>query len=239
MGLPGLLILVVCAYGTLAYFATPKDHSGLSEFLLREVVEKMGRDLDNYLDEVSTGRLIYPPLISRSDKDSDYQDNPIPRDHEYLQHSTLLSGPFLQQQDSNDKATSSLQNINGNSESQQTGSKQDNLPAYCNPPNPCPIGYSVEDGCLEDFENTAAFSREYQARQDCMCDSEHMFDCTNPRNSDGITQSDLDRLVQQFHVEDEHKTLVAKKYHEKKSTNPYLLGEKLPVAAKKGINIGY
>lgn len=124
--------------------------------------------------------------------------------------------------DSNDKATSSLQNINGNSESQQTGSKQDNLPAYCNPPNPCPIGYSgelfklyvflllkeynnlfflkVEDGCLEDFENTAAFSREYQARQDCMCDSEHMFDCTNPRNSDGITQSDLDRLVQQFHV---------------------------------------
>ncbi|KAK9507329.1 hypothetical protein O3M35_007208 [Rhynocoris fuscipes] len=232
MGLAGLLILGVCAYGTLAYFSAPQDHTGLSEILLREVVDKMGRDLDNYLDEVSTGRLIFPPLMSRSDKDSDYQDNPIPRDQEYLQHSTLLSGPFLQQQEADEKATNNLQNGN-----QQNGAKQDNLPAYCNPPNPCPIGYTAEDGCLEEFENTAAFSREYQARQDCMCDTEHMFDCSNPRNTDGITQSDLDRLVHQFHVEDEHKTLVAKKYHEKKAVNPYLLGEKLPVAAKKGINI--
>lgn len=82
--------------------------------------------------------------------------------------------------------------------------KSDNvLPAYCNPPNPCPIGYtskqadldretfwnndpigdlltwyhSGDDGCLEEFENTAAFSRQYQIAQDCMCDTEHMFDC--------------------------------------------------------------
>lgn len=34
-----------------------------------------------------------------------------------------------------------------------------------------------EDGCLEEFENTADFSRDYQARQDCMCDEEHMFTC--------------------------------------------------------------
>jgi hypothetical protein len=44
------------------------------------------------------------------------------------------------------------------------------LPAYCNPPNPCPVGYTADDGCLEMFENTAAFSRAYQASQDCMCD---------------------------------------------------------------------
>ena len=37
-----------------------------------------------------------------------------------------------------------------------------------------PIGPIAEDGCLEEFENTAAFSREYQAAQDCMCDTEHM-----------------------------------------------------------------
>ncbi|KAG8309162.1 Neuroendocrine protein 7B2 [Homalodisca vitripennis] len=48
------------------------------------------------------------------------------------------------------------------------------LPAYCNPPNPCPIGYNAEDGCLEEFENTAAFSREYQSAQDCMCDSDNV-----------------------------------------------------------------
>jgi len=36
------------------------------------------------------------------------------------------------------------------------------LPAYCDPPNPCPLGYTKEDGCIEDFENTSDFSRNYQ-----------------------------------------------------------------------------
>jgi len=53
------------------------------------------------------------------------------------------------------------------------------LPAYCDPPNPCPIGYTAKDGCisLEEFENTSEFSREFQSRQNCLCDSEHMFNC--------------------------------------------------------------
>ena len=51
------------------------------------------------------------------------------------------------------------------------------LPAYCDPPNPCPIGYTSADGCIEDFENTSEFSRRYQAGQKCICDTEHMFDC--------------------------------------------------------------
>ncbi len=51
------------------------------------------------------------------------------------------------------------------------------LPAYCDPPNPCPLGYTEKDGCLEAFENTSEFSRTYQARQNCLCDSEHMFNC--------------------------------------------------------------
>ena len=46
------------------------------------------------------------------------------------------------------------------------------IPAYCTPPNPCPSGYTSEDGCLESFKNTASFSREYQSMQNCMCDSE-------------------------------------------------------------------
>jgi hypothetical protein len=28
------------------------------------------------------------------------------------------------------------------------------LPAYCNPPNPCPVGYTEDQGCTLDFENT-------------------------------------------------------------------------------------
>ena len=51
------------------------------------------------------------------------------------------------------------------------------LPAYCDPPNPCPIGYTSADGCIEDFENTSEFSRRYQSSQKCICDTEHMFDC--------------------------------------------------------------
>ena len=40
--------------------------------------------------------------------------------------------------------------------------KSSMLPAYCDPPNPCPIGYTAEDGCIETFENKAEFSRKYQ-----------------------------------------------------------------------------
>lgn len=54
--------------------------------------------------------------------------------------------------------------------------KSDNvLPEYCQPPNPCPVGYTAADGCLEEFENSAEFSRNYQAQQQCLCDHEHMF----------------------------------------------------------------
>jgi len=66
------------------------------------------------------------------------------------------------------------------------------LPAYCNPANPCPVGYTADDGCLENFENTAAFSREYQAAQDCMCDAEHMFDCSASNNNGGSSSSGRD-----------------------------------------------
>ncbi len=39
------------------------------------------------------------------------------------------------------------------------------------------ISLSGSDGCLEEFDNTAAFSRDYQGRQNCLCDEEHMFSC--------------------------------------------------------------
>lgn len=49
------------------------------------------------------------------------------------------------------------------------------LPAYCEPPNPCPVGFTASDNCLDDFENSAEFSRNFQAQQQCLCDREHMF----------------------------------------------------------------
>ncbi|XP_014281376.1 neuroendocrine protein 7B2 isoform X1 [Halyomorpha halys] len=212
MGLASLLLLGVCAMSTHAYLPPMKEHF-LPEALLREVME-----LEGYLEDPA-----YPQLRS-----GDYQENPTVRDHEYLQHSSLWANPFI----SDNNENNNLPGI------QRPENKQETLPAYCDPPNPCPIGYTAEEGCLEEFENTAAFSREYQARQNCMCDSEHMFDCAANRNANEITESDFDRLVQHFHVDEGHKSLVAKKYHMKKSVNPYLEGERLPVAAKKGIHIG-
>lgn len=91
----------------------------------------------------------------------------------------------------------------------------------------CPFGsiisvFSDEQGCITNFENTAAFSREYQAEQECMCDGEHMFECpegSNGGNSlEGSSRSDssLDRFLAQHLQINEHKNLVAKKFHVKK-----------------------
>lgn len=62
-------------------------------------------------------------------------------------------------------------------------------------------------GVLEDqqciswdkFENTASFSRNYQASQDCMCDTEHMFDCPSQASrqdmNDVFDNLDFDRFM--------------------------------------------
>merc|ERR1711962_1036628 len=100
--------------------------------------------------------------------------------------------------------------------------KNSMLPAYCDPPTPCPIGYTAEDGCIEMFENSSEFSRGYQSRQKCICDTEHMFDCPEEnahRGADDIAAVNILAEVPGL-VPDEN--------------NPYLGGQKLPVAAKKG-----
>lgn len=128
--------------------------------------------------------------------------------------------------------------------------KSDNiLPAYCEPPNPCPLGYTSADGCLEEFENSAEFSRNYQASQICICDQEHMFNCPDKR-ADEIEES-LQSILSDQGL---HKTLIAKKFHEKRSQireprrkrsvtkmhgrysynqNPYFKGEILKTVTKK------
>jgi hypothetical protein len=94
--------------------------------------------------------------------------------------------------------------------------KSDNvLPAYCEPPNPCPVGFSAEDGCLEEFENSAEFSRNYQAQQQCLCDQEHMFNCPT-KNGDNYEQN-LEKMLSENGL---HKTMIAKKFHETRTDEP-------------------
>ncbi|KAM3716216.1 Neuroendocrine protein [Dirofilaria immitis] len=130
--------------------------------------------------------------------------------------------------------------------------KSDNiLPSYCEPPNPCPLGYTAADGCLEEFENSAEFSRNYQARQTCICDQEHMFNCPDKRIDEDLEES-LQSILNDQGI---HKSLIAKKFHEKRSQimeprrkrfikrmpiqfsrnqqNPYFKGEILKSVIKK------
>lgn len=90
------------------------------------------------------------------------------------------------------------------------------LLAYCTPPNPCPVGYEEDQGCQKDFENTAAFSRDYQAAQECMCDGEHMFDCSEPKESKHSNRqlsSDLGSFIARQFQNGDGKGFVAKKFY--------------------------
>merc|ERR1712037_522427 len=95
--------------------------------------------------------------------------------------------------------------------------KSSMLPAYCDPPNPCPLGYTAQDGCIEDFENNSEFSQKYQASQNCMCDTERMFACPQPKQQNGGLS-----FLGGFPSAEEVK-------------NPFLAGAKLSIAAKKGM----
>lgn len=178
----------------------------LSEILLHEIVNRMGKNFDDVgssyiepmpLKEAPT-RL---ELMARATKDFeaeqlDYDSllngdsmnsHPSIRDQEYLQHSSLWGHQYVN---------------GGASEIGQHHFKfqpktDAKLPAYCDPPNPCPVGFTEDQNCQLNFENTAAFSRDYQASQDCMCDGEHMFDCPSS-NNENLTNRQLTSGLESF-----------------------------------------
>lgn len=201
----------------------------MSELLLHEIVNRMGKDLvdssDSYIDPMP--QLDEIPsrfsLMARASKDLEAEQldydafmsagnpNPSLRDQEYSQHSTLWGHHYISGGSGKNNASPYF---NAQVKSDAT------LPAYCNPPNPCPVGYTEEQGCLASFENTAAFSRDFQAAQECMCDGEHMFDC-RVKDSDNQRQisSDLESyFAKQLQTNYGHKNLVAKKFQ------PYKVG---------------
>lgn len=199
----------------------------LTDALLREVVAKMGED-----------ELLQMPLERRVIKDdeeqerrlsdADYED-PLAtmiRDQEYLQHSSLWGHQYVAggagEGKQRLKPDGSIKNVHE--------VKSDSvLPAYCDPPNPCPVGYTGDEDCLDNFVNTAEFSRQYQSSQDCMCDTEHMFDCPSTSRQDeinalaqsiqneGLSDQAIDKIME--NLQGQHKSLVAKKHH-----NPSQLG---------------
>ncbi|KYO28304.1 rho GTPase-activating protein 11A isoform B [Alligator mississippiensis] len=100
----------------------------------------------------------------------------------------------------------------------------DNIPkdfsedqGYPDPPNPCPIGKTVDDGCLENTPDTAEFSREYQLHQ-------HLFDPEHDYPSMGKWNNLF------------FEKMKSGPKRRKRSVNPYLQGQRLDnVVAKKSV----
>lgn len=117
--------------------------------MLREIIDRMESELvdaaDSYLeyqdpsrvtDDYDKAKEVPQELPIDYDGIDTLNPNLSIRDQEYLQHSTLNSHQKLNQNDN--KHRIQIAGYKGVLED-----KTDNqLPAYCTPPNPCPVGYT-------------------------------------------------------------------------------------------------
>ncbi|KAJ0060979.1 hypothetical protein NL108_003327, partial [Boleophthalmus pectinirostris] len=58
---------------------------------------------------------------------------------------------------------------------------------YPDPPNPCPLGKTAADGCLENAPDTAEFSKEFQKHQH-LYDPEHDYSALAKWNKERLYQ---------------------------------------------------
>ncbi|KIH62670.1 neuroendocrine protein 7B2 precursor [Ancylostoma duodenale] len=103
--------------------------------------------------------------------------------------------------------------------------KSDNvLPAYCEPPNPCPVGYTAADGCIEEFENRIFFSvlnspgtirlNNTASVTKSTCSIRKYSSCAEKEASD--LGASLQELLDEHSL---HRNMIAKKFHEKRSSD--------------------
>ncbi|CAH8472231.1 unnamed protein product [Schistosoma bovis] len=142
-------------------------------------------------------------------------------------------------------------NLSSELESSHIESKFDNLPAYCDPPNPCPLNYKSNDlptPCDQDIEDTIEFNRHWIIRKmqngECSCDNEHMDNCPVESNENGHKTNFMSGqktdgkilLINPYLRGESRKRLVAKKRVKRSHNyryNPYLLGSVHKTAVKK------
>lgn len=75
----------------------------------------------------------------------------------------------------------------------------EDLPAYCDPPNPCPIGVVSDDCDPRSYEIfTAQYSKDYQEQQNCMCDDDHN-EC-HKRSKNGTPADRVSELITNLNV---------------------------------------
>ncbi|KAH8310508.1 hypothetical protein KR044_001725, partial [Drosophila immigrans] len=262
--------LVVLFDGSVGVQGFQSKDSVFADVLLSELLNRMDNDMQvGYYDVDNEGDMAEAAAAAAAAADKDNVDlvarseyarlcdggrdcvlqaannNPSLRDQEFMQHSSLWGHQYV---------------TGGMGEGQNrynTIVKTDaSLPAYCNPPNPCPVGYDMATmggNCISDFDNTAIYSREFQAAQDCTCDNEHMFDCADQENAAGgeADNSEMNAAVEKFimqqfgnnnNVLNNANGVVKKAAHMAglrmdALPNPFLQvgpDDRLPIAAKKG-----
>lgn len=117
--------------------------------LLRDLIDQAESEFSSVSDsymEYQEEKAKELPMELPPDYDSIDTLNPNPsiRDQEYLQHSSLWS----HQQFDNNKNTNDKGYFRHRIQSGMKGFKDEKaenpLPAYCTPPNPCPVGYTSE-----------------------------------------------------------------------------------------------
>ena len=126
--------------------------------LLRDLIDRMGNELadaaDTYLEYQDSSRV---PTEYEKAKEMpieempiDYEGletlnpNPSIRDQEYLRHSSLEAHHRLHGNDNSGSHRIQLAGFKGIKDDKN----ENTLPAYCTPPNPCPIGSTSKIFCL-------------------------------------------------------------------------------------------
>lgn len=197
---------------------------GYDDVLLQSLYKRLSEiDSQYFVDAVDEARDAYRQ--ARDDESSilgsDSSAAAIIRDSEHIQHSSH-AGVQHDHGDS-DNLEDHLTLGNAVSSLKAADMKTDKaLPAYCHPTNPCPKGFTSDDGCQEDVSDTAEAQKAWiSALQDsgeCTCDREHMFDCpdSKPAGDNSGINSVVDNLLSDkaaatYMSGEERQTLVAKK----------------------------
>lgn len=116
---------------------------------LRELIDQVGNEFasvsDSYL-EYQEEKAKELPMELPVDYDGMDTLNPNPsiRDQEYLQHSTLWGHQRFDSNKNNNDKGYDRHRIQSGLKGLKDEKAENPLPAYCTPPNPCPIGYTSE-----------------------------------------------------------------------------------------------
>jgi len=147
----------------------------LNDFLYQKTLQAIAKDAEKYnheSEEYSDDYLQYPEFLQNIE--TRYDEN-----LELQSHSALGDG-YQYVQGGAGEGEQHLQ-PDGMLQNKEVVKTDEDLPAYCNPPNPCPIGYKGSSSDCDSRpykEFTAEFSKDFQRSQDCMCDDDHD-DCSS------------------------------------------------------------